>query len=147
MARYSHCDFLAAAAVTISAALFSGSAAADGSDTNVIGRWKLTAVLDFADLASMDEKQARRLLGKSFVIDKRGFSFGKEKCGAATFVSTWVEPNLYLREDAWASAEKLGLPNPAEVIDLTCTIVLVKSKDRLVLHWDGFFFDAVRQRK
>lgn len=147
MARYFHREHVAAAAVTLGVALFSGSAAADGSDTNVVGRWKLTAVLDFADLASMDEKEARRLIGKSFVIDRRGFSFGKEKCGAATFASTWVEPTLYLREEAWASAEKLGLPNPAEVIDLTCTIVLVKSKDRLVLHWDGFFFDAVRQRK
>lgn len=95
----------------------------------------------------MDEKQARRLLGKTFVINREGFRFGKEKCGVPTFESSWVEPNLYLRKEAWISAENLDLPNPVEVFDLSCTIVLVKSKDRLVLHWDGFFFDAVRQRK
>lgn len=134
-------------AAAIACAVFPGNAVAEEHGHAVVGTWRLTAVLDSADLASMDEKQARRLLGKRFVINEYGFRFGKEKCGAATFDSTWVEPNLYLREEAWASAEKLGLPNPAEVIDLTCTIVLVKSKDRLVLHWDGFFFDAVRQRK
>jgi len=27
-----------------------------------------------------------------------------------------------------------------------CTYVYKKASDRLVVHWKGFFFDAVRQR-
>jgi hypothetical protein len=112
----------------------------------VIGRWKLTAVLDGTHIASMDEKQARTLLGHVFIIRKEGAEIEKHRCGRPDFETVRVEPNLYLqRTDPYVTAKSLALPNPVTVVDISCTSVFVKNKNRIAIFWDGFYFDAVRQ--
>lgn len=64
----------------------------------VIGRWELTSVLDGAYIASMDEKQAHRLLGHVFTIRKEGAEIEKHICGRPDFETVRVEPNLYLEK-------------------------------------------------
>lgn len=110
----------------------------------VVGQWRLMAALDGADIASLDEHEARELIGRVFVIDKRTVKFGSRNCGPSDFDATSVEPSMFLRGQFHADAGKLGLPNPVTVVDLSCTSVFVKSKDRLVIAWKGWFFDAVR---
>ncbi|TFW25787.1 hypothetical protein E4L96_04890 [Massilia arenosa] len=112
-----------------------------------IGNWKVTAVADFADLASMDEKEARRMIGKILQVRLNTVRFGKDVCDNPIFESKWVEPELYLRQDAAASNARLHLPTPVEVVDLECTVVFFRKRDRMVFYWGGFFFDAVRQGK
>jgi hypothetical protein len=58
--------------------------------------------------------------------------FGARKCLPPNLDAERVEPRLYLREQAHASAAKLGLPNPVTVVNLGCTVAFVKAKDRLV---------------
>ena len=132
------CAFVAAASAPV-------DAAQPGHD--VVGKWKISAVLDSAEMTSIDETQARKLLGHVMTISKDGVRFDGEACGAPNFDARRVDPNLYLREEARIGAAKLGLPNPVTVVDLSCTVAFLKKPNRLVVHWEGFFFDAVRMRQ
>lgn len=115
-------------------------------ERSVIGKWKLTAALDASEITSLDEHEAQRLVGKVFTISQDRVQFGGRKCLPPDLDAERVEPRLYLREQAHASASKLGLPNPVTVVNLGCTVAFIKSQNRLVIHWDGWFFDALRQR-
>jgi hypothetical protein len=123
------------------------AAAADGQSGSVTGNWKITAALDGADITSRDEREARQLIGRTLVISREEVRFGKRVCGPSTYDSMSVEPRLFLRNEFHASAERLALPNPVTVVELSCTSVFIKGKDRLVVAWDGWFFDAVRVKR
>ena len=128
------------------ASLTTSVSATDNQDRSVIGKWKFTAALDGSEITSLDEKEAQHLVGKVMTISADRVQFGTRKCLPPDLDAERVEPRLYLREQAHASAAKLGLPNPVTVVNLGCTVAFVKAKDRLVIHWDGWFFDARRQR-
>lgn len=128
------------------ASLTASVSATDNQDRSVIGKWKFTAALDGSEITSLDEKEAQHLVGKVMIISADRVQFGTRKCLPPDLDAERVEPRLYLREQAHASAAKLGLPNPVTVVNLGCTVAFVKAKDRLVIHWDGWFFDARRQR-
>ncbi|WP_314442933.1 hypothetical protein [Massilia timonae] len=108
----------------------------------VIGQWKFTSVLDGVKIASIDEHQAKQLLGRAMTIQNEGTRFGTESCGAPSFESKRIEPNVYIRQEAQISAAKLRLPNPVTVVDIGCTQVFIKRADEAVIFWDGFFFSA-----
>jgi hypothetical protein len=113
-------------------------------DLSVIGDWRLTTVLDITDISSLNDKQAKRLLGKVLTISENGVRLGKRECSASEFWAEHVVPELDIQEKMRASAENLHLPNPVTVVELSCTYVYVRDKDHLVLLWGGAFFDAVR---
>ena len=121
--------------------------AADSTEQSVIGRWKLKAALDSANITSLDDSEAQQLVGHTLTINKKQFKFGKHACASPGFESERVEPRLYLREHYRASASQLGLPNPVTVVHLECTSAFIKNRNRLVIFWDGWFFDAVRIKK
>jgi len=108
----------------------------------VIGQWEFTSVLDGVEITSIDEKQAKRLIGQVMTIEKEGIRFGTETCGTPSFESKRVETNTYVRKEAQISATKLSLPNPVTVVDIGCTRVFIKKTDQAVIFWDGFFFSA-----
>ena len=118
--------------------------AADRIEHTVTGKWRFTAALDGAEITSLDEREAQQLIGHIFLISKAKVKFDKRDCGPTDFEAEKVEPRLHLRQAFHASPEKLGLPNPVTVVDLNCTSVFVKNRNRLVIFWDGWFFDATR---
>ena len=118
----------------------------ESSAYSVIGEWKLTAALDSAEIAAIDERGARRLVGKILRIEKKQVGFGKRLCRMPDFAAEHVETRLYLREHYRAEAARLALPNHVTVVHLDCTSAFVKSPDRIVVFWDGWFFDAQRMR-
>lgn len=120
--------------------------AADSTQQNVIGQWKLTAALDSADITSLDDYEAQKLLGRTLTINKKHLKFGERTCTSPDFSAKVVEPSLYLREHYHASASQLGLPNPVTIVHLECTSAFIKNRNRLVIFWQGWFFDAVRIR-
>lgn len=113
---------------------------------SVIGKWKFTAALDSSEITSLDEREAKQLIGHVFTISRDKVVFGSRDCGRPELKAERVVPALYLREQAHASASRLGLPNPVTVVDLGCTVAFIKKSNRLVIHWQGWFFDAVRVR-
>lgn len=118
--------------------------AAETADLSVLGKWKIAAALDSAEIASLDENEAQRLVGYIFTINKENFVFEKLDCGSPSFEAQRVEPGLFLRDQFHASAEKLKLPKGVTAVDLNCTTVFIKNRNRLVIFWDGWFFEAVR---
>jgi len=120
--------------------------AATETDT-VLGRWRFTIPSDSAEITALDDREAAALVGRIFTINKTRVAFGSRDCGAPPLDVELVEPTLYLREQAHASAENLRLPNPVAVVDLGCTIAFVKNRNKLTIFWKGWFFDAVRVRR
>lgn len=114
--------------------------------SELFGHWKLTKALDSADIASLDDHEAKQLIGRVFVFNKEHVRFGKRECGAPELEAKSVEPVWYLREKAHASAELLHLPNPVTVVSLACTTAFVRNPQHIVLFWKGWFFDAKRVR-
>ncbi|MGI4844448.1 MAG: hypothetical protein ACRYF7_14145 [Janthinobacterium lividum] len=121
--------------------------ASDSIERRVTGEWKFTAALDGAEISSLDEREAQRLLGQVFTIRKDKVKFGKMDCGETQFEAQKVEPRLHLREEFHASSKELRLPNPVTVVDLSCTSVFITKPNHLVIFWQGWFFDAVRVKK
>jgi hypothetical protein len=121
--------------------------ASDPVERRVSGEWRFAAALDGAEIVSLDEREAKQLLGQVFTIRKSKVKFGKMDCGETEFDSEIVEPRLHLREAFHASSKELGLPNPVTVVDLSCTSVFITKPNHLVIFWQGWFFDAVRVKK
>lgn len=109
-----------------------------------IGDWKFTSVLDNVEIASIDDEQAKKLLGRVMTIRKDGTRFGDQACGAPSLQVERVEPNIYVRREAQISARRLQLPNPVDVVDIGCTRIFIKQRNKGVIFWDGFFFAVVK---
>lgn len=122
------------------------NAQADGQDKSVIGNWKLTKVLDSSTITALDDEQAEHLIGEVFSIEANRIRLGDRTCDNPNFEVTVAETKEFFLRQAHASATKLGLTNPVTAVHVDCTFVYKKPPDRLVVHWKGYFFDAVRQR-
>ena len=115
-------------------------------DKSVIGQWKLMKVLDSSEITALDDEQANKLVGQVFVIQANKVQFAGRICQDPNFEMTQAETYEYFARNANASADNLGLPNPVTAIHVDCTYVYKKAPDKVVVHWKGFFFDAVRLR-
>lgn len=117
---------------------------AGNQDKSIIGKWKLTAVLDSSEITALDDDQAQNLVGQTFSIQADKVQFGQRMCKSPDFEVSNEETSDYFARHAHASADKLGLPNPVTVVHIDCTYVYKKAPDKIVIHWKGFYFDAVR---
>lgn len=61
------------------------------------------------------------------------------------FERHYENTSTYIREDAHAPADRLGLPEVVTVVELACTEALLKGDNKIVIYWKGLFFDAVKQ--
>lgn len=113
-------------------------------DRSVIGKWKLVAVLDLASIASLDEAEAKTLLGKTLTISDTAVQVDEELCSPPEFWAERVIPEPHMQEKLHSTAERLRLPNPAIMVELGCTDVYIRNPGQLVLLWGGAMFDAVR---
>lgn len=121
--------------------------ASDSIERIVTGQWRFTKPIDSADIASLDEREAAQLVGRIFTIRKDKVAFGDQDCGNTEFEAKKVEPTLYLRKAFNSTVEGLKLPNPVTVVEISCTAVFIRNRNRLVIFWDGWFFDAARVNK
>jgi hypothetical protein len=117
---------------------------AEYRELGALGRWQLTKALGFGDITSLDEREARQLVGKVFTIDKDHVKFGKRDCGTPELTADIVDPTWFMREYARASSAQLHLSEPVAVVHLACTFAFIKDPDHMILHWKGWFFDAKR---
>lgn len=115
------------------------------ANDDILGTWRITKVLDTSNITALDDKEAARLVGKTLTVELDKISLAGESCLDPEFERHYEDTVRYLREEAHASAWKLGLPEVVTVIDLSCTEALVKGYNRIVVLWKGIFFDAVKQ--
>lgn len=131
------------------ALLFASTAAwsADAAERNadIYGRWLLTKVLDSADIAAMSDRQAEAMLGKEVLIAKDVFLIDRRTCRRPSYERSLDDLAKSFREEGHVSSTNMGLPDPVTSIDARCTHIYVKAPGRIVVHWDGFYFDAVKK--
>jgi hypothetical protein len=114
-------------------------------DADILGNWKLIKVLDSADVASLTDQQAAALVGKTMVVRRDSVMFNGEPCRAPELTRHREDAAKYMREGYHARVGYLGLPDTITVIDLDCTEAFLKSKGKIVVFWQGYFFDAVKR--
>lgn len=119
--------------------------AAQPSNVDVLGTWTLTKVLDSAEIASMDDREAARLVDNTVVIEPAKILIAGETCDNPGFERRRESTAKYVRENYHAPVGRLGLPETVTVVDLGCTEALIKAKNKMVVFWDGFFYDAIRR--
>lgn len=118
---------------------------AGGPNDDILGTWRLTKVLDSSDISAIDDREAARLVGKTFIVRPDKVSLAGESCDAPDFNRHYEDTVRYLREEAHAPSGRLGLATVVTVVDLACTEALLKSHGKIVVYWKGYFFDAVKQ--
>jgi hypothetical protein len=133
-------------AVTTMLALNAHAAQAKSEkDVDILGTWMLTKVLDSADIASLTDQQAAALIGKVMVVRRDSVMFNGEPCRAPELTRHREDAAKYMREGYHARVGYLGLPDTITVIDLDCTEAFLKSKGKIVVFWQGYFYDAIKQ--
>jgi hypothetical protein len=133
-----------AAAIALAAVVVALPAQAAQPNDDILGRWRITKVLDSSDISALDDKEAAALVGKIFIIEPDKVSLAGDVCKDPDFNRHYEDTVRYLREEAHASSWKLGLPEVVTIVDLSCAEALVKSYNKIVVYWQGFFFDAVK---
>lgn len=112
---------------------------------DIVGNWRITAVLDAAEVSGMSDREAKRMIGKPVHITPTRFEFDGMICDSPTYERSIEDTARHLREKGLVSSANLGLPHPVTVIDAQCTFIYLKRKNVIVMGWDGVYFDAVRQ--
>jgi hypothetical protein len=123
----------------------SAQASQPTKDADILGTWTLTKVLDSADVASMTDEQAAALIGKAMVVRRDSLTFNGEPYGAPVLTRRREKAAKFLREGYHARVGNLGLPDTITVIDLNSTEAFLKSKGKIVVFWEGYFYDAVKR--
>jgi hypothetical protein len=114
-------------------------------DADIFGTWTLTKVLDSADVASLTDEQAAALVGKTMVVRRDSVMFDGEPCREPELTRHREDAAKYMREGYHARVGYLGLSDTITVIDLDCTEAFLKSRGKIVVFWQGYFFDAIKQ--
>ena len=114
-------------------------------DADILGTWTISKVLDSADVASLTDQQAAALVGKNIVVRRDSVMFNGEPYRAPGLVRHREPTAKFIREGYHARVGYLGLPDTMTVVDLDCTEAFLKGKGKIVVFWQGYFFDAIRQ--
>lgn len=133
----------AISALFLAVAAMPATCAAQSND-DVLGRWRITKVLESSEVGALTDDGAARLVGKIVTIQPDKMTFAGEVCNDPDLERHYENTVRYIREDDYAPAGKLGLPEVVTVINLGCTEAFIKGYDKIVILWKGFFFDAVR---
>jgi hypothetical protein len=118
----------------------------DDVNADIYGRWKIAKVLDYADITALSERQAKKLIGKTVVVARDKLVFNGKECDAPSYERTVEDTARSMREQGHVSSVNMGLPDQMTVIDAGCTTLFLKSNNRIVIHWDGFYFDAIKRK-
>lgn len=116
-----------------------------GPNADIYGTWRLSKVLDSADISAMSDRQAQAMIGTEVVIAKDKFKIGNRTCRQPTYKRGVEDLVKSFREQGHVSSANMGLPDPVTAIDARCTHFYLKPPGRIVVHWDGFYFDAVKR--
>ena len=115
------------------------------ANADIYGTWRLAKVLDSADIAAMSDRQAQAMVGTEVVIAMDRFKIGNRTCKRPTYERSVEDLVKSFREQGHVSSANMGLPDPVTAIDARCTHLYLKAPGRIVVHWDGFYFDAVKE--
>jgi hypothetical protein len=65
---------------------------------DILGRWRITKVLDASNVTALDDKEAAQLVGKIFIVESSRVSLAGEACDEPEFERHYEDTVRYLRE-------------------------------------------------
>jgi hypothetical protein len=110
----------------------------------VYGTWKIQAILGGGAVSSMSDREAHQMIGKTFIVEAKRFTFNGQPCTETSYEET-VEAtaNHFARE--WNTAVKdIPLPDPLTVIDTGCNTLYPLKDGKLMVAEKGVFFEAAK---
>lgn len=128
------------------AALSLASIAGHAQDPNadIYGKWKIKALIG-GGIGSLSDRQARQLIGKSFIISAEKFEFNGRVCMSPNYQRSQENPATYFDREWHTDVSDIPFPNPVTIIETTgCDYLYPIRKDHLMIAEDGGFFEAVR---
>jgi hypothetical protein len=124
------------------------------SPSSVFGKWKVVNHVS-PGISAMTEAQADKWIGKEALYEQTKATFETETCANARYTVKVVDADNYLLDGFKVDAKAIGIkPRKLQIIEVTCgssdwiapgSLLIVKSKDRLVTFWDGVFFELARE--
>lgn len=86
-------------------------------------------------------------MGKTVLIRHDSVMVDSEPCRAPELTRHREDTARYMSNGYRARVGHLGLPDTLTVIDLDCTEAFLKSKGKIVMFWDSYFFDAIQRAR
>jgi len=118
--------------------------AADAGD--YFGRWRISAIADYAKVAAVSDARAKRKIGGDLVLSAHAVTFDHRTCRPRYALST-VDPEKDLEDGYRITNQTLKLPNPVVLIDTGCQrnrFIYVANAKQLVIEQSGVFYRADR---
>ncbi len=126
-------------AVLIAAwAIAACGAAAQPSE--LVGRWRVSAVLEASSITALDGAEAAKLVGQELVVSPAAVQFAGMSC-KATFAKS-QESARDMAADYGVNPKLLKLPDPATSYEAGCIDLFVRDAKTVVFTWKGYFFEA-----
>lgn len=135
------------------ALVFSVAAHAAPPDRSFHGAWKVTAVLDSQTTTSLSGDEASKLVGTRLVIGPDRIRFGEADCVRPSFKVAQRRFYSYFVKRFNFEPKHLPLPDTVREITVTCqesvgiNFIYVRDKEQLILYWEGYFLNAVKQQR
>lgn len=114
---------------------------------DLYGTWKIQTILGGGAVGSLSDHEARQLIGKTFTLEARRFTFGGKPCTATHYEET-IEDTAGHFEREWNTEVKdIPLPDPVTVIDTGCNTLYRLRNGKLMVAEKGVFFEAARTKR
>ena len=78
---------------------------------NIYGQWQVTKILDAAEIASLPENEAKKLIGTTVSILQDRLLFAGAECMQPSYASSHKDSTTILREEWHVSAVRMQLPD------------------------------------
>jgi hypothetical protein len=120
--------------------------AAEPND-DIYGVWKITSLIG-GGIGSLNDRQARKLIGKPVIITAEKFSFNGRVCKNPAYERSTEDTVTYFDREWRTSVNDIPFPEQVTIIETPgCDFLFPIRKDHLMIAEDGGFFEAVRVKK
>jgi hypothetical protein len=133
----------------LAAAIFAVSLPVQAKDplANIHGTWKIKTILGSGAAASLSEREARQLIGKTFLVETTQFTFNGRPCTETRYEETVEEKDAHFEREWNTTVSDIPLPDPLTVIDTGCNVLYRLKSGKLMVTEKGVFFEAARMKR
>lgn len=124
-----------------------GPAHAQDPNADIYGKWIIKAEIGMGAVTSLNDRQAKRIIGQTLLISPEKFEFNGHTCMRPKYERSQEETVSHF-DWAWRTdVSDIPFPNPVTIIDTGCNFLYPIRKDRLMIAEENVFFEAVRVGK
>lgn len=116
--------------------------AGEQKSDQLLGRWKVSAIVNFSPVTAMNGATAEHLIGRSLILKPRAAQFAGRTC-KATYEEN-RETALEFFQDYKLDLKTLNLPDPVRRFDGGCTEIFFVVPGKIIFTWKGYFLEATK---